>query len=363
MPNLSMSRTAVQTRRDLARALRDRGWTIDEIGRECGYVDADGNVNRSSVRSAISQGQPNRAARRAARVTNRRFGIEIECFGIRPSVAAQALRDAGLQAADEGYSHQTRTYWKVITDASVNGSGTGMGSGLEVVSPPLSGPDGFDQVVKAMKALRDAGAQVDSTCGLHVHHEVTDLTPSSLAAFITAYIDNQSVIDYFVAPSRRASRGNRWCSGISGYEKDEILRRVAQVNSHGRDVLGRFDRYRTLNVTSYPKYGTIEIRQHQGSLAGRKAVGWIKFGQALIAAAVAADTADDATTVVADDAAGLIAILTAQGGLETADAEYLTRRVETLNTPIDREAVRLAEAAAEAAQAAVEDLRDDLQYA
>lgn len=39
----------------------------------------------------------------------------------------------------------------------------------------------------------------------------------------------------------------------------------------------RQDRYRTLNIVSYEKYGTFEVRQHQGTLNSKKVVNWIRL--------------------------------------------------------------------------------------
>ena len=41
-------------------------------------------------------------------------------------------------------------------------------------------------------------------------------------------------------------------------------------------------RYRKMNLQSFSKYGTVEIRQHQGTLNWLKIVNWMIFTQALV---------------------------------------------------------------------------------
>ena len=48
----------------------------------------------------------------------------------------RALRRSGVECQTEGYNHMTRTHWKIVSDASVEG-------GFEVVSPVLKGQAGW----------------------------------------------------------------------------------------------------------------------------------------------------------------------------------------------------------------------------
>jgi hypothetical protein len=47
------------------------------------------------------------------------------------------------------------------------------------------------------------------------------------------------------------------------------------------------DRYRTVNVNSYSKFGTIELRQYQGTLSYAETEAWLRFCQGLMDAVVA----------------------------------------------------------------------------
>lgn len=267
---------------------------------------------------------PRRAPRRTAaeaRRNGRRFGAEIECKGLRPEVAAQALRDAGLNAQAEHYNHAVNAHWKVTTDGSLSGTA------CEVVSPPMTDTADLE---RAMKALRDAGGRIDRQCGLHIHHEVTDLSGAALAALIGMYERHQSEIDGLVSRSRRGRqsylgpfhRGEcaRFQEAFRQVRDGEAEARIRHAASLG---LGHRpeSRYRNVNVHAFGIYGTIEFRQHQGTLNGRKATEWVRLGQAMIEAAKAA------TAVTAGN---LLTDLAGAGHLPEPTRAYWARRAAAL---------------------------------
>src|SRR5690606_38760739 len=96
---------------------------------------------------------PPPAARRREEImtmSNRKFGVEIEFIfsGNIHDVAAK-LNEYGVTTVVEGYNHQTRAHWKIVHDASC---------GWELVSPPMAGEAGLEEIRKACKALVDSGA-------------------------------------------------------------------------------------------------------------------------------------------------------------------------------------------------------------
>ena len=301
--------------------LRDLGYTFQYIADRLGFV------SRQAARTAA-----NSAARRAGRIqprSNRRttpstgtrrstglrnFGIEIEFNGISRDTAAAALRAAGVDARTENYNHPTRDYWKLITDASVSGTG------LELVSPILCGEEGFAQVKLVMDTLTAAGGRVDRSCGMHVHHDAAGLSGDDIANIVEVYVANQDAIDRLVAPSRRGQ--SQWASRLSSREVQALAQSFRTTGTTTREV----SRYRSINTASYVAHGTIEIRQHQGSLSADKAVAWIKFGQALIRAAVARTNATTPNTVFE-----LLSHLSAEHALDTETAEFLATRAFRLS--------------------------------
>src|SRR5690606_21422580 len=81
-------------------------------------------------------------------------------------------------------------------------------------------------------------------------------------------------------------------------------------------------RYRSVNLTAWAKYRTVEFRQHAGSLNSRKLSAWIHFLFALIAAA------QDGAQYCAN-LSDLLETLT-RYGLSEDDAAYLTDRANAL---------------------------------
>lgn len=219
----------------------------------------------------------NRAARRAGRGvrTGRKFGVEIEFIGDADDVARELRRLRVPLRDSRRYTHDTLSVWKIVTDSSVDG-------GYELVSPPLSGTAGLNQLKLACEALVAAGASVDRSCGLHVHHDVSDLEVRDFGRLFRGWSNNQLNIDGLVAPSRRDAS---WCRAFRPGE----VARIEQASSTTALRGVYIDRYRALNIAAYPRYGTVEVRQHQGTINFDKITAWIAFGQSMITLAKSAD--------------------------------------------------------------------------
>lgn len=222
----------------------------------------------------------------AATSTGRRFGVEIEFIttrggnyysGAQLEYVAEALRNAGLTAEVQRYNHTvSHSIWKVTTDASVRRGG-------ELVSPVLQGEEGRHQLKIALQVLRDVGCKTSSSCGVHVHHEIADYNFNDISRLATVWDLNANTISSMVSRSRR---NGQWCQDLNEYDM-RILRTLSDHNrdrGHSATVsrMGLLNRYKSINFAAYPKYGTVEIRQHQGTLNTQKILAWIDFGQAII---------------------------------------------------------------------------------
>lgn len=309
--------TASQERQNRAAVLRAQGYTFRSIAEVLSYSSPQ------AARQAVLASQ-----RRATTIVtgatwtpratgDRAFGIEIEFFGISSNTALDALTTAGLNVDRQSYNHNTCPTWKLVTDATVNGSG------LELVSPKLSGESGYAEVMLAMTTLKAAGAVVNHSCGMHVHHDAEDLTGHEIASLMELYVGRQDAIDQLVAPSRRGTIYNTWCQRV---DPRELSRIVTSLRAERRPPVGHGNgnsqyRYRTINVQAMLRHGTVEIRQHQGSLNGEKAIAWIKFGQALIRSAQS-----NASQAVPNTVFEMLQSLATNHGLDTATAEYLITR-------------------------------------
>jgi len=199
--------------------------------------------------------------------SSRSFGIEIECKGITMEAALAAIHAVGVFCNIENYNHETRSEWKIVTDASVSG-------GFEVVSPILSGNEGLAEVQKVSDALVSAGATVEKDCGFHVHVDARDLNGLTIANILTRYAKYETQIDAFMPKSRRENN-NRFCASVVG-----LASRFQNLgmDASNRSVAGMVsNRYYKLNLCSFVRHGTVEFRQHSGTVEARKMIPWILF--------------------------------------------------------------------------------------
>jgi len=227
---------------------------------------------RARVRRATA-----RAATARAR-QGRTFGVEIEIVGMRGQRAADVLSTAGVQAIYEGYNHRQRNHWKVVTDSSVSGAG----GSCEVVSPILSGDAGMLELAKALRALEDAGAQVNRSCGIHVHIGARDISAAAFKRIVVEYAKYERTIDGFMPRSRRGSE-NTYCRG-AGSNLESRLAGVDTISGLRQRLTNRFVK---VNVQSFMRHGTIEFRHHAGTVNETKVVNWVKLLMALFEKCVA----------------------------------------------------------------------------
>ncbi len=211
----------------------------------------------------------------------RTFGVEIEFIGNAESVK-QAVCARGVNCEVEGYNKRTRGHWKIVTDGSVRRNRYQTGGGLEIVSPILKGQDGLEQLRKVCEALEAAGADVNKTCGLHIHHDAGDFNTDSFKNLVKIYVRFEPAIDTLFPRSRRANN-NDYCRSMRHIDPAIIER---QNDVHGIRYALNQCRYYKLNLESYVTHGTVEFRQHSGTVEYEKIANWIKLTQGMVERAV-----------------------------------------------------------------------------
>lgn len=269
----------------------------------------------------------------------RRFGVEIEAFGLDRNTVARILEDHGIPCVAERYNHDTRDYWKVITDSSIRPSGSGQREGFELVSPPLSQADGIEQVKKVLVIIREAGARVNASCGIHVHVDCRNSMSIELAQVMSLrYSKYEKELELFFTTNRREERNvfcrpfdhefpsyetvkaeqtNSWAERypcvrpnpdneridelawiymLSSLMGNSLSRMTDRHNTNLNSLLGANnnmftsseslnnfirscfrDRYRKINFMSFIQHGTVEFRQLEGTLDEVKVAHWINF--------------------------------------------------------------------------------------
>lgn len=243
----------------------------------------------------------------------RKFGIELEIAGIAQDLAINALSAAGINAKAEGYNHTTRRHWKLVSDSSVRG-------GFEVVSPVLEGEAGIAEAMAVAEALSDAGANVNRTCGFHVHFDISDLSLENVKTVVRRYCAHEAEIDAIMPPSRRGN-SNQYCKGIPA----ERLAAMLNASSIQEMAMAQGSRYYKVNLQAFLRHGTIEFRQHSGTCSATKIANWLRFLAAFIDASKVAGTVTEpvaempeAVSQLRGVQARLAAMFTSQGTVSLA---------------------------------------------
>lgn len=214
-------------------------------------------LQRTGVAVAEKQG--------AARFT---IGVEIECFGFDKAYVQTRLGRAGIKSIVTGYSHQdSKDTYKLGHDGSISGANP-----CEVVSPVLKN---LGSLRKVCKVINEAGAQVNKSCGLHVHFGAAGFTPAQWVRIISNYAAIEGVIDSFMPMSRRADN-NYYCRSIAA-AAERVQHLCDTPSMSDIQTAFRHDRYHKLNVMAFNSHNTIEFRQHSGTTDFKKIENWIKF--------------------------------------------------------------------------------------
>lgn len=246
------------------------------------------------------------------------FGLEFEVAGISTSAASAALNRGGIECIEPRSQHQTHEAWSSVYDGSVRGA--------EVVSPILD-PIRLNEASTVARLLLGAGGKVDRTTGFHVHIGAQGLSQDNIAQWYLNWNLLHDAIGVLVAPSRL---NNSYCKSVDPLRAASNAERIR--NGRISDIQG--DRYQSFNLESYGRHGTLEIRLHQGTLNGAKAVAWAKFIDAfkqLSATKVFENISDLGDGTKLQQCNNLLSLLVIQSDLDLKTAEYLKDRAASLN--------------------------------
>ena len=222
-------------------------------------------------------------------MSNKTIGLEIELLD--PNNAEQTVIQQadvkGVEIVSRDYTHEVMNKWKFVDDGSV--------SGRELVSPPLEPKSLFLQLRIILDILIANGYKVDRSCSVHVHHDASKYNNKRLRYFLNHIVKNELNFDCLVAESRRNgqwSRSNKqeldcliqtpdsreWRLGRCDENGIHQRPNGIPIGSNGRGSA----RYRKWNFHAFTHYGTLECRQHQGSLDFSKYVLWICLTQGMV---------------------------------------------------------------------------------
>jgi len=207
----------------------------------------------------------------------RKFGVELEvcidencrpediCEYIMYHVSGMTI-DTGR--VDEYYPsvNPIATCWEAKSDSSISPAG------FELVSPPLAGEDGLRELQDVVDTL-SARCYANSSCGLHVHHNIMDFSDEQFVNLYKVYYSLSPVIAFMLPPSRRY---NSYCGPLN-----TSLKRLKNDAKTQKDfILG--EPRQALNLAPCSGRNTAEFRQHEGTVNSTDIIAWIFLTQRIV---------------------------------------------------------------------------------
>ena len=231
------------------------------------------------------------------------FGVEIEMNNISRAkaqkVVGRVLGSSNFGTAtgyDNHYviDNQGRE-WKCERDGSISGSPS---KATELVTPILHYND-IETLQEIIRALRKAGAETDSSCGIHIHVDGANHSPHSLKRLVNFMIARQDLI---FESLEVGSRSNRWCKPLN---KNLLtaMKNDRDLNDRSLEMIWYSDandgycggvnhthynetRYHNVNLHAFFTKKTVEFRLFNSTLHAGKVKTYIQFCLALSAWAI-----------------------------------------------------------------------------
>ena len=221
------------------------------------------------------------------------FGCEIEMTGLTRQQAAGAL--ATLFGTTAVHTSSPRAYdpwevtdndgkaWRFVKDSSIRPEHRERGRlvsasdlyKVEMNSPKLEYSE-MGKLQEAVRALRRAGALVNSSCGMHVHVDASRHTPQSLKNALSIMYSKEDIL--FKALKVNENRVERWCKKVNEDKLQKIrklppgaeMRKMKELwysdTSESPSFHYNETRYYALNLHSVFYRGTLEWRCFESTL-------------------------------------------------------------------------------------------------
>lgn len=235
-----------------------------------------------------------------------RFGIEIEFTGItRKEAANVAAEFLNGMVTEMGDYYDTKKVtapdgrvWKLMYDGSIacqkkQGSSkvtTGKEYSVELVSPILTYQEDIENLQELVRKLRQAGAFVNTSCGIHIHLDGSNHTPRSIRNFINIIASKN---DLFYKALQIAPARMGYCKKMDSLlvekmnkRKPKTMRAIEEIWYEGysetRSQHYHQSRYHFLNLHSFfTGNHTVELRGFNSELHAGKIRSYIVLALAL----------------------------------------------------------------------------------
>jgi hypothetical protein len=158
-----------------------------------------------------------------------------------------------------------------------------------------------------------------------------------MRAIVERYAAHEARIDSFMPASRRGS-SNQYCRSLAEVTRRPEFNRASTISQL---VGAQPGRYFKVNLQAYQVHGTVEFRQHSGTLDAPKAVNWVRFLAEFIAETKAkvdarAAAAAPAQAPVAAPAPAPVLTATLRGSLAQLAGLFQTQGRVTLAAMVER---------------------------
>lgn len=241
------------------------------------------------------------------------FGVEVEMTGITRKQAAQALADyfGTIPKAKGGVydtwkvKDPTGKEWKLVSDASIIGeqwTGTEYLENdikdfrVELVTPKLTYPE-LPKLQECMRRLKQIGAKVNDSCGIHVHVDAANHNRQSLKNLLSIMFSKEDIL--FKALNVNPDRVAAYCKKV----REPMLQKARQLSAEETTDLTQLEsiwyegnvesgkhynwtRYYALNLHSVFYRGTVEFRCFNSTLHAEQAAAYVNLCLAMSAQAI-----------------------------------------------------------------------------
>lgn len=180
---------------------------------------------------------------------------------------------------------------------SIVGDATLPATGFEINMSPSNGDKLVDQISKIYKALDNAGAEVTTACGIHVHVDARDIDWFSMRKLVLLYESVEPGLFAIVAQSRQS---NRYCRRVGDVYTSQLVTCHTRATSKaklleniynekpGRAIVGKKQnkyesaRYYALNLHSKLHQESVEFRHSHSTLHEENARNWALLCVAIV---------------------------------------------------------------------------------
>ncbi len=235
-------------------------------------------------------------------LSQRRFGVELEVIlpfcpsklprgTTRFDKVATLLRQNGIPAMTEDEAKaKPRSVgpdvWIVKDDETLGGSCVDF-EGVEIVSPILAGERDLKKLLNVTRLLKDTGFTTNFQTGLHVHHEADDLEMEDWRRLVVNYYLTEPAFDRLVQPDRRGDENSHAMSTRRDVDIEALVEELEEaetVEDISNQLFPGVNQTHELkmNVDAFIKHGTVEFRQHEGTLEEEEVEHWVRLTQAFV---------------------------------------------------------------------------------